>query len=46
MVIREQEPLNREYPFRTLDGPITPNNQFFIRTRLEWRKRIFGTGNN
>lgn len=34
MVIREQEPLNIEYPFRTLDGPITPNNQFFVRTHF------------
>ncbi len=34
MVIREQEPLNMECPFRTLDGPITPNNQFFVRTHF------------
>ena len=34
MVIREQEPLNMECAFRTLDGPITPNNQFFVRTHF------------
>ena len=50
MVIREEEPLNIEYPFRTLDGPITPNNQFFVRTHFpipvidasDWRLTIDG----
>ena len=34
MVIREEEPLNLECPFRTLDGLITPINQFFVRTHF------------
>ena len=34
MVIREEEPLNLECPFRTLDGLITPNNHFFVRTHF------------
>ena len=34
MVIREEKPLNLECPFRTLDGLITPINQFFVRTHF------------
>ena len=34
MVMREAKPLNLECPFRTLDGLITPNDQFFVRTHF------------
>ena len=34
MVIREEEPLNIESSFRTLDGLITPNKEFFVRTHF------------
>ena len=36
MVIREEEPLNLECHFRTLDGLITPNDQFFVRTTSQF----------
>lgn len=50
MVIREEEPLNLECPFRTLDGPITPNNHFFVRTHfpmpvidaMDWQLTVDG----
>lgn len=34
LLIREKEPLNLEFPFPTLDGPVTPTNRFFIRTHF------------
>ena len=34
MIIREQEPLNLEFPFTTIDGPITPNDRFFVRSHF------------
>ena len=34
LIIREEEPLNLEYLFSTLDGPITPNDRFFVRTHF------------
>jgi len=50
MVIREEEPLNLECPFRTLDGLITPINQFFVRTHfpmpvidaMDWQLTVDG----
>ncbi|MEY2576526.1 MAG: hypothetical protein QOF80_2013 [Verrucomicrobiota bacterium] len=31
LIVREQEPLNLEMPFSSLDGFITPNESFFVR---------------
>ena len=50
MIIREKEPANLEMPFGTLDGFITPNDQFYIRSHFpvpevdlsKWRLRIEG----
>lgn len=35
MIIREREPLNLEMPFGSLDGFITPVEQFFVRSHFE-----------
>ena len=50
MIIREKEPANLEMPFGTLDGFITPNEQFYIRSHFpvpevdlaKWRLRVEG----
>ena len=50
MIIREKEPANLEMPFGLLDGFITPNDQFYIRSHFPvpaidpktWRLRIEG----
>jgi len=50
MIIREKEPANLEMPFGALDGFITPNEQFYIRSHFpvpevnpaKWRLRIEG----
>lgn len=50
MIIREEEPLNMECPFRTLDGLITPSNLSFVRTHFpvpvidatDWRLMVDG----
>lgn len=50
MIIREKEPANLEMPFGTLDGFITPNDRFYIRShfpvpqidRSTWRLRLEG----
>lgn len=50
MITREKEPVNLEFPFPTLDGRITPNNQFYIRGHFHipeldasaWRLTIGG----
>ena len=50
MIIREKEPANLEMPFGTLDGFITPNDQFYIRSHFPvppadlatWRLKIEG----
>lgn len=50
MILREKEPLNLEFPFRTLSKWIIPNEQFYVRNhfpppRLDpatWRLRIEG----
>ncbi len=50
MIIREKEPANLEMPFGLLDGWITPNEQFYIRSHFPvppldpktWRLRIEG----
>ena len=50
MIIREKEPANLEMPFGSLDGFITPNDQFYIRSHFPvpaidpktWRLRIEG----
>ncbi|MDQ3199010.1 MAG: sulfite oxidase [Verrucomicrobiota bacterium] len=50
MIIREKEPANLEMPFGTLDGFITPNDLFYIRShfpvpqidRSTWRLRVEG----
>ena len=50
MIIREQEPTNLEMPFAKLDGFITPNDQFYIRSHFpvpqidpaSWRLRLEG----
>ncbi|MBA3831999.1 MAG: sulfite oxidase [Chthoniobacterales bacterium] len=50
MIIREKEPANLEMPFGLLDGWITPNEQFYIRSHFpvpevdfkSWRLKIEG----
>lgn len=50
MIIREKEPANLEMPFGALDGFITPNDQFYIRSHFpvpvidlaKWRLQIEG----
>jgi DMSO/TMAO reductase YedYZ molybdopterin-dependent catalytic subunit len=34
MIMREREPENLEFPFSSLDSPITPNEQFYIRSHF------------
>lgn len=54
MIIREKEPENLEMPFGALDGFITPNDQFYIRShfpvpeidRQKWRLKIEGAVEN
>ena len=49
-IVREEEPLNLEMPFSSLDGFITPNESFYVRTRFPipkiaeagWRLKIEG----
>jgi DMSO/TMAO reductase YedYZ molybdopterin-dependent catalytic subunit len=49
-IVREQDPLNLEMPFSSLDGFITPNESFYVRTRFpipeiaeaDWRLKIEG----
>jgi DMSO/TMAO reductase YedYZ molybdopterin-dependent catalytic subunit len=50
MIIREKEPANLEMPFGGLDGFITPNDKFYVRSHFPvpqidlatWRLRIEG----
>jgi len=50
LIVREQEPLNLEMPFSSLDGFITPNESFYVRCHFpipeiaagEWRLTIEG----
>lgn len=50
MIIREKEPANLEMPFGTLDGFVTPNEQFYVRSHFpvpqiaasKWRLKIEG----
>ena len=50
LITREREPVNLEFPFASLDGVKTPNNQFFVRThfpipqlgRDDWRLKCTG----
>jgi len=50
MIVREQEPLNLEMPFGSLDGFITPVDRFFVRSHFPipqidvktWRLKIEG----
>jgi DMSO/TMAO reductase YedYZ molybdopterin-dependent catalytic subunit len=50
MIIREKEPANLEMPFGALDGFLTPNEQFYIRSHFPvpqvdlaiWRLKIEG----
>jgi DMSO/TMAO reductase YedYZ molybdopterin-dependent catalytic subunit len=50
VIIREREPVNLEMPFASLDGFITPNEQFYVRchfpipeiTERDWCLRIQG----
>jgi len=54
VIIREKEPPNLEMPFGTLDGFITPNEKFYIRSHFpvpqidlgNWRLRIEGAVKN
>ncbi len=54
MIIREKEPANLEMPFGELDGWITPNDQFYIRSHFPvpefdpatWRLKIEGAVNS
>jgi DMSO/TMAO reductase YedYZ molybdopterin-dependent catalytic subunit len=49
-IVRNEDPLNLEMPFETLDGFITPTKSFYVRThfpipeidRNKWRLRIEG----
>jgi DMSO/TMAO reductase YedYZ molybdopterin-dependent catalytic subunit len=50
LIVREQEPLNLEMPFSSLDGFITPNELFYVRGHFpipeisvtDWRLKIEG----
>jgi len=50
LIVREQDPLNLEMPFSSLDGFITPTESFYVRCHFpipeisvaEWRLRIEG----
>ena len=50
MIIREKEPANLEMPFGALDGFLTPNEQFYVRSHFPvpevdlatWRLKIEG----
>ena len=50
LIVREQEPLNLEMPFSTLNGFTTPNESFYVRchfpipeiTASEWRLEVEG----
>src|SRR2546423_7996795 len=50
LIVREQEPLNLEMPFSSLDGSLTPNELFYVRCHFpvpeisanDWRLKIEG----
>lgn len=50
LIVREQEPLNLEMPFSSLDGFITPNELFYVRCHFpvleisvaDWRLKVEG----
>lgn len=50
LIIREKEPVNLEYPIANLDGPVTPTDDFFVRTHFpipaiaakDWKLMIDG----
>lgn len=50
LIVREREPLNLEFPFSTLNGPVLANDQFYVRNHFpapairpqEWRLRVEG----
>ncbi len=50
LIVREQEPLNLEMPFSSLDGFITPNESFYVRCHFpipeisaeSWRLKVEG----
>jgi DMSO/TMAO reductase YedYZ molybdopterin-dependent catalytic subunit len=50
LIVREQEPLNLEMPFSSLEGFITPNESFYVRCHFpvpeisadDWRLKIEG----
>ncbi len=50
LIVREQEPLNLEMPFSTLNGFTTPNDSFYVRCHFpipeiaasDWRLKIEG----
>ena len=50
LIVREQDPLNLEMPFSSLDGFITPNESFYVRCHFPipeisaeaWRLKIEG----
>ena len=54
MIIREKEPANLEMPFGTLDGFVTPNEKFYVRSHFavpqidlnKWRLKIEGAVEN
>jgi DMSO/TMAO reductase YedYZ molybdopterin-dependent catalytic subunit len=50
LIIREKDPVNLEYPFSSLAGPVTPTEDFFVRTHFpipaidakDWKLTIDG----
>jgi DMSO/TMAO reductase YedYZ molybdopterin-dependent catalytic subunit len=50
LIVRQQEPLNLEMPFSTLNGFITPNRSFYVRCHFpvpeiavaDWRLKVEG----
>jgi len=50
LITREKEPSNLEFSFPSLDGPVTPTNEFFVRTHFpvptidakEWKLTVDG----
>jgi DMSO/TMAO reductase YedYZ molybdopterin-dependent catalytic subunit len=50
LIVRDKEPLNLEMPFSALEGPVTPNECFYVRCHFpipqidaqDWRLKIEG----
>ena len=43
VIVRQWEPRNLEYPLPSLDGPVTPTNQFYVRSHFPVPEADAGT---